>query len=43
MEVACKLYPGYNSIQEEAYVKIDHFPLEEKIRELRIYHLNTMI
>ena len=43
LEIACKMYPGYNEIQEEIQVKIENFPLEEKIRELRIYHLNTMI
>jgi DNA replication licensing factor MCM2 len=41
--VACKLYPGYDQIHEELFVKFDEFPLEEKIRELRTYHIGTMI
>lgn len=42
-DVACKLYPGYENIHSEIYVKIRDFPLSENLRDLRTYHLNTLI
>lgn len=41
--LACNYYPGYINIQDEVYVKIKDFPLEEKIRDLRTFHINTLI
>jgi DNA replication licensing factor MCM2 len=43
LDVACKFYPGYDSIHDELFIKFDEFPLEEKIRELRTFHIGTMI
>lgn len=42
-ELACKYFPGYQEIHSEIYVRIRDFPLEEKIRDLRTFHLNTLI
>lgn len=42
-DLACKMYIGFNDIQPEVYVRIKDFVLEEKIRELRTFHLNTLI
>jgi DNA replication licensing factor MCM2 len=42
-ELACKQFPGYQEIHSEIYVRIRDFPLEEKIRDLRTFHLNTLI
>jgi DNA replication licensing factor MCM2 len=42
-ELACKYFPGYDNIRSEVFIKIRDFPLEDKIRDLRTYHLNTMI
>ena len=41
--LACKYYPGYGDIQQEVFVKIKDFPLGEELRELRTYHLNTLV
>lgn len=41
--VACKKFPGYSEIQEEVFVKIANFPLKEELRELRTFHLNTLV
>ena len=41
--LACNYYPGYINIQDEVYIKIKDFPLEEKIRDLRTFHINTLI
>lgn len=41
--MACKFYPGYESIHEETFVKIGEFPLEEKLRDLRTFHINILI
>lgn len=43
MDTACKYYPGYESIFEETFVKFEMFPLEEKIRDLRTFHINTLV
>ncbi len=42
-KLACTYYPGYESIQDEVYIKIGDFPLEEKIRDLRTFHVNTLV
>lgn len=42
-DIACKFFPGYQEIHSEIYVRIRDFPLEEKIRDLRTFHLNTLI
>lgn len=42
-DMACRYFPGFENIQSEVYVKIAEFPLEEKIRDLRVVHLNTLI
>lgn len=42
-ELACKYFPGYENIHHEIYIKIRDFPLEEKLRDLRTFHLNTLI
>jgi len=34
---------GYESIQDQVYIKIDNFPLIEKIRDLRCFHINTLV
>lgn len=43
LDAACWFYPGYESIHEETFVRIADFPLEEKIRDLRTYHINILI
>ncbi len=43
MDVACKFFPGYENIHEEVFVKIDKFPLNEKISDLRTFHINTLV
>lgn len=43
LDVACKFYPGYENIHEEMFVKIDNFPLIEKISDLRTFHINTLV
>jgi DNA replication licensing factor MCM2 len=42
-EIACKYFPGYENIHNEIYIKIKEFPLEEKLRDLRTFHLNTLV
>lgn len=42
-ELACKYFPGYENIHHEIFIKIRDFPLEEKLRDLRTFHLNTLI
>ena len=42
-ELACKYFPGYDNIRSEIFVKVRDFPLDEKLRDLRTYHLNTLI
>lgn len=42
-EVVNSLYPGFEKIKKEAFVRIIEFPLEEKIRELRTGHINNLI
>lgn len=42
-DVTQKIFPGYDSIRKDLYVKIKDFPLEEKIRDLRTNHINTLI
>lgn len=42
-ELACKYFPGFDNIHNEVYVKIADFPLEEKIKDLRVFHLSTLI
>lgn len=42
-DLICKMFPGFHSIKSEIFVKICEFPLEEKIRELRTSHINTLI
>ena len=42
-DLACNFYPGYQDIQDEVYIKIKDFPLEEKIRDLRTFHINTLV
>ena len=42
-ELACRYFPGFDNIHNEVYVKIADFPLEEKIKDLRVFHLNTLI
>lgn len=42
-ELACKYFPGYENIHHEIYIKIKDFPLEEKLRDLRTFHLNTLV
>lgn len=42
-DLANKFYPGYQDISPDIYVRIRDFPLEEKIRDLRTFHLNTLI
>lgn len=42
-ELACKYFPGYENIHHEIFVKIKDFPLEEKLRDLRTFHLHTLI
>jgi DNA replication licensing factor MCM2 len=41
--IACNFYPGYQNIQDSVYIQIKDFPLEEKIRDLRTFHINTLI
>ena len=42
-DIACRFFPGYQEIRPEIYVRIRSFPLEEKIRDLRTFHLHTLI
>lgn len=37
------LYPGYEHIHHEVYVRIVEYPIEERIRELRTQHMNQMV
>mgnify|MGYP003440991718 CR=1 FL=1 len=41
--LAIRFSTGYRSIRSESYVKIGGFPLDEKIRDLRTNHLNTLL
>ncbi len=41
--MACRYFPGFENIQSEVYVRIGNSPLEERIRDLRVVHLNTLI
>lgn len=41
--LATRYFPGFKAIHSEIFVKIGDFPLEEKIRDLRTPHLNTLI
>lgn len=43
LDVACQFYPGYENIHEELFVKIESFPLIEKISDLRTFHINTLV
>lgn len=43
LDVACKFFPGYENIHEELFIRIEKFPLNEKISELRTFHINTLV
>ena len=42
-EIACRLFPGYNNIHPELFVKIKNYPLQENIRDLKKEHLNSTV
>lgn len=43
LDVANRFYPGYESIHNQMFIKISDFPLEEKLRDLRTFHINNLI
>lgn len=42
-DMTCKLFPNYESIHSEIFLKIRNFPLQENIRDLQVTHLNSTI
>lgn len=43
MEVILEVYPDYNQIFQEVFVRIRDLPVEDKLRDLRQQHLNALI
>lgn len=43
MNFICQTFPEYNKIHANVYVKFENFPLSENIRDLRTYHLNSLV
>ena len=42
-ELALEVYPRYNDIHKEIYIRVKDLPVEDKLRDLRQIHLNAMI
>ena len=42
-DLVSEIYPEYNLIHHEIYVRIGGLPVEDKLRELRQVHLNALI
>jgi len=42
-ETALEVYPSYNEIHKEIYVRVRDLPVEDKLRDLRQVHLNALI
>ena len=43
MEVVKEIFPSYENIHKEIFVRIKDLPVEDKIRELRQVHLNELV
>ena len=41
--LSCEIFPQYSNICSEIYIRIMNLPLLEKLRDLRHYHINTLI
>lgn len=42
-DMACKLFPNYETVHPEVFVKIKNYPLQENIRDLKKEHLNSTV
>lgn len=43
LEVVCELFPEYNEIHSEIFVRIKKMPIEDNLRDLRQTNLNSLI
>jgi DNA replication licensing factor MCM2 len=41
--LTCEIFPQYSNIYNEIFVRIQNLPILDKLRDLRHYHLNTLI
>lgn len=42
-ETALEVYPSYNEIHKDIFVRVRDLPVEDKLRDLRQVHLNALI
>jgi DNA replication licensing factor MCM2 len=42
-EVVCELFPEYNEVHSDIFVRIKHMPIEDNLRDLRQNNLNSLI
>lgn len=38
-----EIYPDYNTLHKEIFIRVGGLPVEDKLRELRQVHLNALI
>jgi DNA replication licensing factor MCM2 len=43
LELALEIYPRYDEIHKEIFIRVKDLPIEDKLRDLRQIHLNAMI
>ena len=43
MQVLSELYPDYDQVHEQVFVRIKDLPVEDNLRDLRQSHLNALI
>ena len=43
LELVTEMYPDYSNTHSSIFVRVDHLPVEDKLRELRQVHLNALV